>query len=154
MAQAAYRPQVSGRWRFAIAGLLLSLAFPSYAGTANSSFPVNITLSNPAYSGVSGTSGTSASSSPAFCVNRTLSAENNATVTVTCSTDLFVSIEPATGTIFPGSNGAAYRFLFPSAVKARADDLTWLAGRGTVTSFRISTLKKNAWDIMEILVNY
>lgn len=155
MAQAQGNPQGSGRWRYAIAGLLVTLASSSYAGTDSTAFPVNITLSNPAYPVVSGTSSSSASDNKAFCVNHTLSAKNNATVTVTCSTNLFVSIEPVTGKLFPGSNGGAYRYLFPlGAVNGKADDLTWLAGRGTVTSFKISTLKKNAWDIMEIQINY
>lgn len=154
MAYTEWKLPGSRRWRFAIAGLLAALALPVYAGTAQSSFPVSITLVNPAYTGVPATTGPGTSNPQAFCVNRTLSAENNATVIVTCSTNLFVSIEPAPGQIFSGSNGGAYRFLFPAALNAKADDLTWLAGRGTVTSIRISTLKNNPWDIMEIQVNY
>ncbi len=110
----------------ACACLLGAWAVSADAGTARGTFPVNITLGNPAFGGTSG-----------FCISQTLSQATNAIVTVTCATNQFVSIAPRTGIPFVGTHGGAFRYMFESGGLTPPGDPLWYFGSGTVTTLRV-----------------
>lgn len=137
---------------------LLCLLPAAYAGSANSTFPVNITLAKPQLTGVNVGNATPSQASPtagSYCVNQSLSQATQATVTVTCSTNQFVSISPAPGQGFrAGTHGGAFLFMLRPGVQSDVDDLTWQSGAGTITTLQISRRNWKLWDILEVQVSY
>jgi hypothetical protein len=138
----------------ACGGLLWALAAPALAGSATGQFPVQITLANPLFAGTpAGTAGGPAIGS--FCINQAMSQATQATVTVVCSTNQFVSIQPIPGSAFVGvPNGGAYRFLLKPDMLAAPNEQSWPAGTGTVTTMEVSRVKHGKWEIEEIQINY
>ncbi len=148
------RPHRTPARLVACAGLLIGCAGPAQAGTASAQFPVRITLTNPLYANAPAGAAAGAAVAGSFCVNQALSQATQATVTVTCSTNQFVSIQPVPGTSFLGTDGGAYRFLLPPNVYAQPADLTWQAGTGTITTLQIVRKKRSQWEITEIQISY
>lgn len=124
----------------ACACLLGAWAVSADAGTARSTFPVNITLANPG-------------AGSGFCTSQTLSQAANATVTVTCVGNQFVSIAPRTGIPFLGTNGGAFRYMFKPGDLTAADDPLWYFGSGTITTFRVYHVDKQE-HAMELEVTF
>jgi len=135
----------------ACAGLLSLTTAAAYAGTAGSTFPVNITLNNP-LAGIP--TAPAIVSNYGFCINQSLSRATNAVVTVTCSNNQFVSIQPMPNAPLLGSHGGAHRLMLHSFTNSRFEDITWSEGSGTITTMQISHKKRQQWEIMEVQVSY
>jgi hypothetical protein len=158
------RPHCKRAWLTVCAGLVIGcgalvigcagLAAPALAGTATGQFPVRITLANPLYANAPAGAAAGAAATGAFCVNQALSQATQATVTVVCSTNQFVSIQPVPGASFLGTDAGAYRFLLRPDVYAQPADLTWQAGMGTITTLQIVRKKRSQWEITEIQISY
>ncbi len=132
----------------ACACVLGAWAVSADAGTARGTFPVYITLANPAFAG----------SNPAvagfgFCTSQTLSQATNAIVTVTCAGNQFVSIAPRTGIPFVGTHGGAFRYMLESGGVTEPADPLWYLGSGTITTLRVYHLDPQE-RAMEIEVSF
>ncbi len=138
----------------ACAGLLCALAAPAQAGSATGQFPVRITLTHPLYAGASIGAPAGAPVGGGYCVNQAMSQATQATVTVVCSTNQFVSIQTAPGGSFLGTDAGAFRFMLRPGVYAQPSDLTWQAGMGTITSLQVVRKKRDPWEITEIQISY
>lgn len=126
----------------ALGGVTAVWAAGGLAGTASGVFNVQITLYSPA--------------SQSICISQALSEASNATVQVACTSDQFVSIEPAPGQPFLGPQGSAYRLWFgPGSPlpQAQAADVTPHLVTGTVTRLQVRNLKEQD-DPLEILVSF
>ncbi len=125
----------------ACACLLGAWAVSADAGTARSTFPVNITLGNPAVAG------------SGFCTSQTASQATNAIVTVTCAGNQFVSIAPRTGIPFAGTHGGAFRYMFEPGGLTAPDDPLWYFGSGTITTLRVYRVNQQE-HAMEVEVSF
>ena len=93
------------------------------------------------------------------CTSETLSQQANALVQVVCRSGNFVSIDPAPGKPFLGTQGGAFRYYFgvgssgatPLAVVDRT--LSPYVGYGTVTGLRVFN-PYGAEDPFEFVVSY
>jgi hypothetical protein len=135
---------------------LCIIAAPAHAGTANATFPVNITLNNPGVAGVAAPPATS--SGAGYCTTQTSFQETNATVTVTCADNVFVDIEPGSGP-FVDTHDTARRFLLTPALlapalQAQSGEPAWHASAGTITILHVSRKRNGLADAMEIQVHY
>ncbi len=118
------------------AGLLGSWVTASFAGNAQSSFAVTVTLRNPLYA-QPGAVAANNLGGPSYCTSQSLSQAANAVVTVVCASNQFVSIEPRSGAPFLGTDGGAYRFVLQSGMTMLTDDLLSYVAAGTVTTRQI-----------------
>lgn len=147
----------------ACGGLLCALAAPAHAGSATSAFPVQITLTNPQFAGTPGTPGNPLTGT--LCINQALSQASQATVTVVCSTNQFVSIQPFAGG-FLGTPASAYRFVLNPDRVVPPDQLAWPMQAGAASTLQVIRKKKGKWaitgmqkkdgrwEITEIQINY
>lgn len=136
----------------ACASLLGSWAFPAYAGKAQASFPVNITLINPLYSGGAGVIKPSVTGSSS-CTSRSTSGGGGAVVTIACEANEFVSFERLPGNPFLDTDRDADRFVLQPGALVSPDDPMWYPGTGTVTTMQIHYRNKPE-DTMQIRVNF
>lgn len=120
--------------------------FPAgvFASAVSGTFGVRITLSAPS----------------SLCTNTVLSKQTNATVRVTCNTEVFVSIEPAAGAVgyVAGVHGGAYSYVTRSNRGANAflgsgNASLGAGGVGTVTALRTLDLTADR-DRVEMLVTF
>lgn len=91
-----------------------------------------------------------------LCVSQSLSGQTQATVTVTCRDNQFVSIEAVPGRAFSFAHGGAYRWLprsqnLSQAVIWRED--TFGIGVGTVTGLRVLRIAESD-ERLELLVSF
>jgi hypothetical protein len=121
---------------------------PSWAGSADRSVSVSITLSQPGGSGGSGVTPvppqpSQPSQRAGVCYSRSLSEQTRASVQVVCDSGQFVSIEAVPGQPFLGVHGGAFRYAMSidrdrSVYEAAAKDpFGWRTGWGTVTMLRL-----------------
>lgn len=124
----------------ACGGLLCALAVPAAAGTVTGQFPVQIAVTN-------GAAAPGAPANGGLCINQALSQASQATVTVVCSTNQFVSIQPFGDSPFVGTHGGAYRFVLWPELMPQLGDEAWLRAAGTVTTMQVIRKKKGRWHI-------
>ena len=142
------RPVPKLLWTYACI-LISAWAAPVFAGTAQSTFAVQINLRNP----VAGSGG------PDICTSQTLSASTNATVKVICGTNIFVSIEPSPTVPFVGVHGGAFSFMLePTSLLIQStslsDDPLGYMGAGTITTMHVFHDDDRGNDTMEMLVSF
>lgn len=126
--------------------LVAALAASAQAGTITAQFPVQITLANPLFA-ANAAAGT-------FCVNQALSQASQATVTVVCSTNQFVSIQPVAGNAFVGTHDGAYRFLLKPDLLVPPGEAAGTAATRTVTTLQVYRTRQGKWEITEVEISY
>jgi hypothetical protein len=129
--------------------LLLAWSVPAWCGTDQAAFTVQIRLDSGAVNVVDG---------DGYCINRLLSEQTNAVVTVVCNSNQFVSIRAQAGKPFPGTHGGAHLFFLGtdssrSRSLANADNAVWRSGYGTTTSMRIF-FSDDMKELREMLVTF
>jgi hypothetical protein len=96
------------------------------------------------------------------CTSQSLSQQTNATVTVTCSTNEFVSIEAIPGKPYVFTHGGAHRWLPRSASQMAGEGISqagiwregsWGIGAGTITGLRVLRVS-DAQEPLELLVSF
>src|SRR4051812_23980002 len=128
-----------------LTALMALLTGASWAGSADKSVTVSITLSQPGGSAVAPVPPQPAQPSQRAggCYSRSLSEKTGASVQVVCDSGQFVSIEAVPGQPFLGVHGGAFRYslsidrdrsVYDAAAK---DPFGWRTGWGTVTMLRL-----------------